>query len=198
LLKKSYIDKCSVSFSNQYCVDAELTPIDYTQPPFITDLPTSVLDEAKSTNLYRDMIVGYTTNWDNDHDIDNAGFLDTYLNITTETRHTQTLFTEKTAKPLATGQMFLQVNGPNSMDGLRTLGIEPFDDVLGNHEYDKASTFIDRVDQMLTLLDTVVPNMEDIYFSNVDKIKHNQEYFLSDSFRNAMISPLKEHGLING
>ena len=194
-LKREYISKSAVSFSNSYCVDAQLTPLDFSKSPFVDDLPKDIIDEAKKLSLYRE-IPNDNEGWSNDHSLDNLGFTDSYLNITTETRHRYSLFTEKTAKTLAAGQLFLQVNGPRSLDGLRTLGLNTFDSVFNNHEYDNQTNFMSRIDGMFKILDTIVPNLEDIYHSNISEIKDNRDYFLSESFRIRMEKNLRDRDLI--
>ena len=194
-LKRSYINKSAVSFSNSYCVDAKLVPLDMSKSPFIDDLPKDIIDEIKQLSLYREL-PNHNIAWENDHSLNNVAFTDSYLNITTETRHKLSLFTEKTAKTLASGQLFLQVNGQGSMDGLRTLGLNTFDSVFNNHEYDNQTNFMSRIDQMFELLDSIVLNLEDIYHSNISAIRENQNYFLSDAFRTRMEKNLRDRDLI--
>jgi hypothetical protein len=166
--------------------------LDLSSPPFTEQLPKAVIDELHSMSLYKDI----DSNWRNDHNFLHTAFIDSYLNITTETRANYSLFTEKTAKPLAAGQLFLQVNGPSSIDGLRSIGIETFDLAFDHHQYDQASNFIDRIDHMFALLDNKVVDLEEIYFNNIDKINYNQDYFLSDSFRYQLAKTLRDSDLI--
>lgn len=194
-LKRDYISRSAVSFSNSYCIDAKLVPLDLSKSPFIDEFPKDIIDEIRQLSLYREL-PNHDINWQNDHSFDNVAFTDSYLNITTETRHKFSLFTEKTAKTLASGQLFLQVNGQGSIDGLRTLGLNTFDSVFNNHDYDNQSNFMNRIDQMFLLLDTVIPNLEDIYHSNESAIRDNQDYFLSGAFRARMEKNLRDRDLI--
>lgn len=190
-IKREYLSKSLVSFSGSYCVDAQLRPIDFDDYPFQT-LPQSIINEAKNSPLYLEVD---DKQWINDHSFLHPAFTDSYLNITTETQYIFSLFTEKTAKPLVGGQLFLQTNGPNSIAGLKHLNIETFDSDL-DPLYDSFPVYTDRIDQMFLLLDKLFPNLEDIYYSNLAKIKYNQEYFLSTAFRSNMEKTLKERGLI--
>jgi hypothetical protein len=194
-LKRDYISKSAVSFSNSYCVNAKLVPLDMSKSPFIDELPKEVINEANQLSLYREL-PNHEITWENDHSFNNIAFTDSYLNITTETRHKLSLFTEKTAKTLASGQLFLQVNGQDSIDGLRTLGLNTFDWAFNNHEYDNQTNFMSRIDGMFKILDTIVPNLEDIYHSNISEIKDNRDYFLSESFRIRMEKNLRDRDLI--
>jgi len=192
LVKRGYMDKSIISFSNSFCIDATLTPLDLSTPPFTEQLPKAVIDELQTMPLYKDI----DDTWRNDHNFLHPAFTDCYLNITTETRANYSLFTEKTAKPLAAGQLFLQVNGPRSMEGLRSIGIETFDTVFGRHQYDQERNFINRIDHMFALLDDKVADLEEIYYSNIDKINYNQTYFLSDAFRYRLAKNLRDRDLI--
>ena len=191
LVKRNYLDESIVSFSDSFCIDAKLTPLDLTTPPFTNELPIAVLEEAKAISLYREI----ESTWDNDHSFLHPAFTDCYLNITTETRAKYSLFTEKTAKTLAAGQLFLQVNGPRSLDGLKSLGIETFDSIIDS-QYDTATDYISRIDKIFLLLDNIAPNLEELYHSNISAIQYNQEYFLSDSFRQRLEKNLQDRDLI--
>jgi hypothetical protein len=49
---------------------------------------------------------------------------------------------------------------------------------------------------MLNFLDKIYNDLPDIYNENLPKIKYNQEYLLSQTFRNRLLAPLLEHGLL--
>ena len=51
-LKREYISKSAVSFSNSYCVDAQLTPLDFSKSPFVDDLPKDIIDEIVGKGSY--------------------------------------------------------------------------------------------------------------------------------------------------
>jgi hypothetical protein len=60
-------------------------------------------------------------------------------------------FTEKTAKPLATGKPFLLVAGPGSLDRIREMGIETFDSVI-DESYDQEPTPTKRIQAIVNSL----------------------------------------------
>ena len=60
-------------------------------------------------------------------------------------------FTEKTAKPLATGKPFLLVSGPGSLDRIREMGIETFNSVI-DETYDRAPTPTKRIQAIVNSL----------------------------------------------
>jgi hypothetical protein len=161
-----------------------------TKQPINLNLNDDVKNEVGDlTNFFKEVDIGWN---ENDHGFLHPAFTDSYLNIVTESSTGVTFFTEKTCKPLVAGQLFLQVNGKNGINKLQQLGIECFD----FDEYDNDNYFIDRIDKMLNFLDKIYNDLPDIYNENLPKIKYNQEYLLSQTFRNRLLAPLLEHGLL--
>ena len=60
-------------------------------------------------------------------------------------------FTEKTAKPLATGKPFLLVAGPGSLDRIKEMGIETFGSVI-DESYDQEPTPTKRIQAIVNSL----------------------------------------------
>ena len=60
-------------------------------------------------------------------------------------------FTEKTAKPLATGKPFVLVAGPSSLERLKEMGIETFGSVI-DETYDQAPTPTKRIQAIVNSL----------------------------------------------
>jgi hypothetical protein len=191
-MKRNYFSETLASYSGSYCINTLLNPLDLDTVLFTSELSKDILEQAKHIPTSEIDKKG----WGNDHDFDHPAFTNSYLNITTETRVSQQLFTEKTAKTLAAGQLFLQVNGADSINSLRSLGLETFDNVLDN-SYDLLPNFTDRIDKMFQTLDAVESDLEQIYNDNLSAIRYNQEYFLSDSFRQNMELRLRERGIIS-
>ena len=162
----------------------------------INHLPLEICDKISRTQMYKECLPGDNL-WNNDHSFQHPAFTDCYLNLITESAYTYTFFSEKTCKPLAAGQLFLSANGKNSLDSLRLLGFECFDDILDNHSYESHSNMIDRIDNMLVLLDKIYNNLADLFASKIQEIEYNREYFLSDLFRSKLISPLAQFNLLN-
>ena len=194
LLKKElYIDNLisCYGFKNPYN-GQELTAFQLG----VDHLPLEVCDKISKTRMYKECLPGDNL-WDNDHSFQHPAFSDCYLNLITESAYTYTFFSEKTCKPLAAGQLFLSVNGQNSVDTLRRLQFECFDDILDNHAYESHSDMIGRIDSMLELLDQIYDRLPDLFNSKIKEIEYNRAYFLSDSFRSKLISPLARYNLIN-
>jgi predicted transcriptional regulator len=102
---------------------------------------------------------------------------------------------------LAAGQLFLMVNGYNSLDILREMGFETFDQDFDNHGYDlftefKKSDYIFRIDKLIDLLNRRYDQIEDIYFKNIEGIRYNQEYARSDQLAEDILAPLRKIGIV--
>jgi hypothetical protein len=105
-------------------------------------------------------------------------------------------YSEKTFKPLAAGQLFFMVSSSGATRPLKSLGFETFDADFNNHDYEQPSDYITRLDQMVHLLNNIYPVIEDIYFKNLPGLLHNQQYALSNSFRQSVLQPLRDRDLI--
>jgi hypothetical protein len=160
-------------------------------------IPTNIKNEIAKLFLYKEAIHNDDTwYYQNYMNFDHPAYLDSYLNIVTESSYDQCFFSEKSCKPLAAGQLFLQVNAKNSVDTLRYLGFECFDQYLNNHSYEIDDNFIVRIDAMLNLLDSIYPNIEELYFLNTKEILYNNEHLASESFRSKLLEPLRRHDLL--
>jgi hypothetical protein len=170
-------------------------PISY-DDPWYYNLPKKLKEQLKNVPRYKESFPEDNT-WANDLTPNHPAFSNTYLNIVTETNSRSAFYSEKICKPLASNQFFLMSSGMGSLRGLRQLGVDCFDDVFDNHSYENLENFVDRIDAMISILDSLYPDLESIYADYFGRIKSNQEYFLSDSFRQKLISPLKEMGLLD-
>ncbi len=136
-------------------------------------------------------------NGENDHSYVHPAFSDTYLNVVTESVvDPGVYFSEKTFKPLAAGQLFVILGNKNSVRYLKKYGIECFFDSLDNHMYETHNCWIDRANHLLSFLDQIYDNIEDIYWQNIREIKYNQEWVLSDAFQQLCKQPLQDMKLI--
>ena len=166
----------------------------------LDDLPTKVKLELSKLDLNVSTVnVSDPNKSANDHSVDHIAYTDSYMNIVTETscKLTTPFFSEKTIKPLVSGQLFLMAGDQHSIKSLRALGFETFDHALNNHNYDNFFTYKQRIDSMVNLIDSVYENVESIYFDNIQAIQHNQEYVLSDLFRDRCLKSLLDLDVID-
>jgi len=106
----------------------------------------------------------------NDHSINHDAYLNSYLNVVTETVINAEFSSEKTWKPIAAGQLFAILAHPNHNTWLNSLGIE---------------TFVDNDINSITAV--LQQDIEQIYYQNIDKIKHNYNIFYNRVLHNQII-----------
>jgi hypothetical protein len=118
------------------------------------------------------------------HSINHVAYRNSYINIITETRviNDVILLTEKTWKPIASGQLFFLIGCQNSIAYLRNLGVDVFDDII-DHSYDSDPDPARRVDLMhVSLAKLMQQDLADIYNLTQDRRHRNQELYFSGRF----------------
>ena len=105
---------------------------------------------------------------------------DAYVNLVTETTICDKIFlTEKSWKPIAFGQLFILLSNPGSINHLRSIGIDCYDDII-DHSYDNELDPRQRIYRVWESIDKLLK--EDLYLINKetrDRIQRNAELFWS-------------------
>jgi len=105
---------------------------------------------------------------------------DSYIHLVTETTISDKLFiTEKTWKPIVSGQLFMILGNPNTIAHLRTVGVDCFDDII-DHDYDIIKDPIERIKMIHTYIDKLLG--QDLYLINMmtkQRRRNNAELFCS-------------------
>ena len=102
--------------------------------------------------------------------------------------------TEKTFKPIAMGMPFIIVGTQGSLRYLRSYGFKTFSD-LWDESYDDEpddSKRIEKIAQVLKLLDGLEEHRQDIFESAVDIIEHNWNHFYNGGFEAILWQELKD------
>jgi hypothetical protein len=102
--------------------------------------------------------------------------------------------TEKTFKPIALGMPFVIVGTQGSLRYLRSYGFRTFGD-LWDESYDDEpddSTRIEKIAQVLKLLDGLEEHRQDIFESAQDIIKHNWNHFYGGGFEQILWQELQD------
>jgi hypothetical protein len=117
------------------------------------------------------------------HNIQHDAYQASYVNIITETLVRDTIFiSEKTWKSVASGQLFFIVGSLGTIQHLRELGVDVFDDIV-DHSYDLESDWVVRIDRMHNSLDQLMQqDLPTIYEQTKDRRQRNQERFFSGQF----------------
>lgn len=110
-------------------------------------------------------------------------YSDSYIHLVTETTVSQTIFiSEKTWKPVASGQLFLVFGNPGIISYLRNQGVDVFDDII-DHSYDSTLDWQLRLDQIHQQLELLISqDLKKIYINTHLRRQANIEKFFSGSF----------------
>jgi hypothetical protein len=177
VLKKPYLDKCCLTFNSD-----NLSWFDYQ-----TD---ELLNFAKKYLPYRNADINKEYHA-LDHSNLNSAYLDSYVNIITETNIYQTFFTEKTFKALASGQFFILLGGAGSIELLKTFGFDTFDDII-DHGYDSTVDPYEKIQQISDLLDQLIKlDWPAIWQSTGQRRQKNVEHFFSNTYTK-LLTPFEE------
>ena len=101
--------------------------------------------------------------------------------------------TEKTFKPIALGMPFIIVGTQGSLQYLRSYGFKTFGD-LWDESYDDEpddSNRIEKIAQVLKLLDELGEYRQAIFDSAQEIIKHNWNHFYNGGFEEVLWAELK-------
>jgi hypothetical protein len=120
-----------------------------------------------------------------DISVNHPAFLESYVNLVTETTISNNvcMLSEKTFKPIVTGQLFVLIASPGAVQFLRNIGIDTFDDII-DHGYDSVLNTRQRIQLALIQVDRLVEmDLVELYNCIKPRLKQNSEYFLSQEFR---------------
>jgi hypothetical protein len=119
-----------------------------------------------------------------DNYIQHPAYTDSYVNLVTETTVISKVFvTEKTWKPVASGQLFLIIGNPGTVDYLRSQGVDVFDDIIDHKYYDDETDWQARILKVHRLIEDLLE--QDLYKINQDTVerrKRNSERFFAGNF----------------
>ena len=117
-------------------------------------------------------------------DLGHSAYSDSYINLVTETTVIDKVFvTEKTWKPVASGQLFLILGNPGTLDYLRSQGIDTFDDIIDHKYYDNEQNWQQRIQKIHQVIeDLIQQNLYKINQSTWERRKRNSEQFFAGAF----------------
>lgn len=186
LLKKPYVDQCCLTFNHYGAENRSASCWDqpnnwWYRREFPTEQDRQLLVRAKNFLPYHHSQISQYR-WD-DHSNLNAAYIDTYVNIITETNVYETFFTEKTFKALASGQFFISINGAGSIEMLKTFGFDTFDDII-DHSYDAIQDPREKIQVISQLLDQLVKlDWPTLWSSTQQRRDKNVDLFFSDAHK---------------
>ena len=175
LVERSYFKDMVFSFGNRPVYEKIPSRDDLTsdQEQRFSQLPQTVTFVDSDATCGIDI----TTN--------HPAYLETYVNLITETTDSASMpmLSEKTFKPIVSGQLFILIASPGAVQFLRDIGIDTFDDII-DHGYDQMSNTELRIQQALDQLDRLDQlDLEHLYQEIKPRLIKNSEYFNSQEFR---------------
>jgi hypothetical protein len=131
---------------------------------------------------------------DNDviYDYCNSAYRDSYVNVITETSYVDKFFSEKTFKPILAKQFFVIIAGKGSINVLKELGFDTYDDIIDHDRYDKSPDNVRIQDVHLLLQDMQYYNWEQIYKDTAERREKNRQLLLDLTFEKKFLSELEQ------
>lgn len=208
LLRKPYLKNSLVTFAGLAFKDSNYNYNSH-------DWSYSLLNEQRYkdlTNEEKNFIVnGYSNNekfndwYSTSLNLFHDGYYDSYLSLVTETSWHFNFISDKTAKRILNGQLFC-FPGSNQkfVNSLRFLKFDCFDDIFNHHSYSNQTDLYDNIDTLFVLIDKMYDDIAWLHLSNYERLKYNQNQFLSGNYLNHTVKKLKkldifkENDLVNG
>jgi len=132
-------------------------PTDYTIPEKLLEQWYSIKDEfIDKTNIKASTRI--------DADVSHPAYTDSYINLVTETTVDGLFVTEKTWKPIASGQLFVIIGGKSTISYLKDFGVDVFDDIIDHKYYDNEPDWQVRIQKIHNLIEDLLS--QDLYALN--------------------------------
>jgi hypothetical protein len=118
---------------------------------------------------------------------------DSYIHLVTETTVIPKIFiSEKTWKPIASGQLFLIFGNPGTVSYLRNQGVDVFDDII-DHGYDSVQDWQTRLHQIHQQLEQLIAqDLKKLYINTHQRRQANVEKFFSGAFDQKYIQTIQQ------
>jgi hypothetical protein len=123
---------------------------------------------------------------------------ESYINYVTETsiRHNEIFCSEKVWKPLMAGQFGIWLSNPGTVDFLRSIGFDVFDDIFDNHVYDLEPNLHRRIEMIHKLIDKIMEtDLTHQFKETVERRQANIDLFYSNRLEDLLTSQCKEYQL---
>lgn len=125
--------------------------------------------------------------------LQHVGLYNAYLNIVTSNHPDVCFVDEKLFKPIASGQLYLTLSGPGTIQLLRNLGFDVFDDIL-DHSYDVETDLDKRIVKLVNSIDNwMAANHDQIWKQTyLRRLKNAEQFFNLDVNQNPFQDFLKQ------
>lgn len=156
----------------------------------LRELPQHESDELKR-RLANNTIPIFLEEWGKIHTTytNNRCFVhrDCYIDFVTENSVNQEFITEKTWKPIFSGQLFLILGSQGIIAYLRKIGIDTFDDII-DHSYDQVEDLRTKISMIHQQLDRLMTSdLDTIWDNTYERRKKNLELVYDPKFHNFLL-----------
>lgn len=135
----------------------------------------------------------------NPFEVMNNAFLNSNLNVITEHWHyTQTPFiSEKSLKPILGGQFFVHTGSVGSLDIMRDIGIDTYDDIIDHSVYENKIDLFEKMEAIHVYLQEIKNwNWKELYRATVERRAANRDLLFSniiqDNFAKQLVKKIYE------
>ena len=136
-----------------------------------------------------------TDSWEPVFSYNNDAYLNSYLHVIAESHYDTIFVSEKTTKCMLATQFFVIIAGAGTIQKLRDLGFDTYDDIIDHNRYDNAddSIRIQRVHELLKEMQDY--DWHGIYQATEARREYNRQKLLNLDIEQKFLQQL--HALIN-
>jgi hypothetical protein len=189
ICKKPWINECQLSFLwTHKKPNSDTTPIGVNTLKELTDIER----EEIMKQLDNKKIPLNLDNWETIYTSNSCyAHKDCYIDYVTENSINQEFITEKTWKPIFSGQLFLILGSRGLVNHLRDLGIDTFDDIIDHDSYDYEDDYRKKIKLILDQIDNLMnSNLDKIWDHTYYRRKKNLNLVLDPVFHDFLIERL--------
>lgn len=113
-----------------------------------------------------------------------------YIDYAPESRYDQSFISEKTWKPIFSGQFFFILGPCGIIDYLRNIGVDVFDDLI-DHSYDNEPDLVTKIELALASITQLLGNdLDRFWLATHDRRKKNLDLMYDPDFKRFMSTDL--------
>lgn len=113
-----------------------------------------------------------------------------YIDYAPESRHNQSFISEKTWKPIFSGQFFFILGPCGIINYLKDIGVDVFDDLI-DHSYDNEPDLTIKIDMLMSSIGTFLSNnLDQLWIDTYHRRKKNLDLMYDPEFQQCMSADL--------
>ena len=113
-----------------------------------------------------------------------------YIDYLPESRTENTFISEKTWKPIFSGQLFLILGSVGTIEYLRAIGVDVFDDII-DHSYDQEPDLEKKIGMLMTAITTLLAqDLDQVWRDTYHRRQKNLDLVYSPAFQQRMFADI--------